>query len=70
MPGLRIMVNRNTSQGNVMDEGILDEIIVDLLEESGNDTIYARGLIDRLESYGFMIVPIEDPTNLRYGADD
>lgn len=23
-----------------------------------------------LSEYGFMIVPIEDPTNLRYGEDD
>lgn len=24
---------------------------------------------DKLEQWGFMIVPIEDPTNLRYGDE-
>lgn len=47
---------------NISD--ILDQIIVDLQEESGINTVYADQVIRRLEDYGFMIVPIEDPTNL------
>lgn len=49
---------------SVMIEDIVDEIIVDLQDENGNDRVYGDQLIKRLEDYGYMIVPIEDPTNL------
>jgi hypothetical protein len=47
-----------------MDSNMLDDIIYDLQEENGTGHVYGDQLIDRLEHYGFMIVPIEDPTNL------
>lgn len=51
-------------------DSIIDEIISDIQDENGNGYVYGQQLIDRLEDYGFMIVPIEDPTNLRFGVDD
>ena len=63
------MVNGNTSQGQVMDD-IVDEILLDLQDENGKGRVYGTQLIERLEAYGFMIVPIEDPTNLRFGVED
>lgn len=51
-------------------EGIIDEIISDIQDENGNGRVYAQQFIDCLEDYGFMIVPIEDPTNLRFGVDE
>ena len=52
-----------------MDD-IVDEILLDLQDENGNGRMYGTQLIERLEAYGFMIVPIEDPTNLRFGVED
>lgn len=49
---------------------VIDEILSDLYDESGNGMIYAQAFEDRLTAYGFMIVPIEDPTNLRFGVDE
>lgn len=42
---------------------IIDSSAVDL--DFGPDDIIAM-----LEEAGFMIVPIEDPTNLRFGVDE
>lgn len=45
-------------------ENIVDDILWDLEHESGNGRVEPDAFIKRLESCGFMIVPIEDPTNL------
>lgn len=50
------------------------EALFDALDEAGQQ--YKEGMIDTdqfeatLAEYGFMIVPIEDPTNLRFGVDE
>lgn len=63
------MVNGYTSESRIMID-VIDEILSDLYDESGNGMIYAQAFEDRLTAYGFMIVPIEDPTNLRFGVDE
>lgn len=53
----------------------IDEALEDCIEEAiyiykTEGIIDTIPFIDKLEEYGFMIVPIEDPTNLRFGADE
>lgn len=48
------------------------ETISDILEyfaDSG-DPIDPKDFVSYLEENGYMIVPIEDPTNLRFGVGD
>lgn len=45
----------------------ITEAVEDLL---GFEGMSASDFIDILAEYGFMIVPIEDPTNLRFGIED
>jgi hypothetical protein len=50
---------------------LVSEIIEDILEYMyATDNTTASDFQEYLTENGFMIVPIEDPTNLRYGADD
>lgn len=56
----------DSSQGQVMIDPIT-EAVEDLL---GFEGMSASDFIDILAEYGFMIVPIEDPTNLRFGIED
>lgn len=44
--------------------------IFDILNNNIYDAIDPQEFEKLLSEYGFMIVPIEDPTNLRYGEDD
>lgn len=45
------------------------EILVDVFDDLDIYT-YPTDFEKKLADYGFMIVPIEDPTNLRYGVED
>lgn len=54
---------------NPIDEALeecIEEAIFIYQTEGDIDTI---PFLDKLEAYGFMIVPIEDPTNLRFGVE-
>lgn len=44
------------------------ETLIDLFEDL--ETLGPGNFEDRLAEYGFMIVPIDDPTNLRFGVED
>lgn len=50
-------------------EGLIEDIVQDLQDENGRSFIYGSQFIERLELAGYMIVPIEDPTNLRFGVE-
>jgi hypothetical protein len=58
------MVNRNTKE-SVMEE-IIEEAIFDATHDGH---FFVNIFIKYLEASGFMIVPIEDPTNLRFGVE-
>ncbi len=64
------MVNGNSKE-SVMIDDVLDELIdmiIDIYRGSGYPLVCD---VDKfLTDAGFMIVPIEDPTNLRFGVDD
>lgn len=45
------------------------EALSDMFED-GTNNLTPREFEEVLADYGFMIVPIEDPTNLRYGVED
>lgn len=47
----------------------LDEAIIDILDQI-NINMSVDDFETMLTEAGFMIVPIEDPTNLRYGVED
>jgi hypothetical protein len=49
-----------------------DDLLFDIIAESVGHTsrIDTDKFIRLLEEEGFIIVPIEDPTNLRYGVED
>lgn len=59
------MVHWDTTQGQVMNS-ILDMILDDLWLDY--QPIDADVFEEALTEAGFMIVPIEDPTNLRFGV--
>lgn len=63
------MANRNPEE-SVMDD--LDDLLFDIIASSVGHTshIYVDKFLQLLEEQGFMIVPIEDPTNLRFGVDE
>ena len=45
--------------------------ILEALNESGGTELIDVTVFEQvLSDLGFMVVPIEDPTNLRYGADE
>lgn len=50
----------------------IDDVLSDVFDEMGWDSWPFR--IDKFQTLlgdcGFMIVPIEDPTNLRFGIDE
>jgi hypothetical protein len=64
MSGLRIMVNGYTKESLMDIIDILQDVIDEVGEDSMTCIIYADDIIAGLEAAGFMIVPIEDPTNL------
>lgn len=69
MSGLRQLEYGDPSKG-VMDEDIND--IIDYIIANyhyGEDT-NSQDFDRLLMEYGYMIVPIEDPTNLRFGVED
>jgi hypothetical protein len=64
------VVNRQEDQSVSMRD-IIEETIADIIAEIEEGRIESvtefEGLLSEL---GFMIVPIEDPTNLRFGVDE
>lgn len=51
----------------------VNDPVTDLIEDIFDVMDIEADVIDfecYLNKFGFMIVPIEDPTNLRYGADE
>lgn len=46
------------------------EEFLDNLDDQYGIYIHFNDFEDFLTQHGLMIVPIEDPTNLRYGAED
>jgi hypothetical protein len=51
-------------------ENLVDDILEECEDENGHPRIFADQFISKLEQLGYMIVPIEDPTNLRFGVDE
>lgn len=49
---------------------VIQEILSELLNEYWITDIDPKEFESVLAVYGFMIVPIEDPTNLRFGVED
>lgn len=50
---------------------IIYEILDDIIDQAATDLNFTPSeLEDLLSEGGFMIVPIEDPTNLRFGVDE
>jgi len=48
----------------------MEETVQDIFDYCRIEEISAENFIDLLEENGLMIVPIEDPTNLRFGIED
>lgn len=46
------------------------EMLSYILQGYFNTDIDPKEFEEIMTDYGFMIVPIEDPTNLRFGADE
>ena len=66
------MVNRDQEE-SVMGDDILD-VIWEAAEAAMDPVIHSYLHPDKFEQaltdLGYMIVPIEDPTNLRFGVED
>lgn len=62
------MAARQANEGVMMSDLIAD--LLDGLDEEYGLYIHPNDFNRLLENYDLMVVPIEDPTNLRYGADD
>lgn len=52
----------------IMNDALVE--LLDTLEEEYGIYIHPNDFTKVLGDYGFMIVPIEDPTNLRYGSSE
>lgn len=64
------MVHWDTTQGKMMRDSI-EDALNDLIDECATNLSFCAEEFEQvLAEYGFMIVPIEDPTNLRFGVED
>lgn len=63
------MANWNAKESVIMDQVI--EYLIDQITEWHrlDEPMSSIAFCDILEANGYMIVPIEDPTNLRFGVE-
>lgn len=61
------MVHWDTKESMMID---FEDMLNDIIDAAAVDRNFqAHDLEHMLQEYGFMIVPIEDPTNLRFGVE-
>lgn len=55
-----------------MEQDPIYDALLNIFDDIGDNvwTFHVSEFEAKLAEYGFMIVPIEDPTNLRFGVED